>query len=109
MGFVQRAVGAGLVDPEYGIGSGRTGILIRTPYGYNQVQREAAELKAWSTGTEPLAQGLWQLDRYLDRFRLATSTLIIFDRRSNAPAVTGRTALSKETSPAGREITLLRA
>lgn len=110
MGFLQRVVnGGGFVDREYGIGTGRTDILIRKPYGDHQVQREAIELKAWSKGKEPLEQGLRQLDRYLDRFRLDTGTLIIFDRREEAPDITERTAFSKATSPAGREITILRA
>jgi hypothetical protein len=73
------------------------------------VQREAVELKAWSKGKEPLGTGLKQLDRYLDRLGLDTGTLIIFDRRDDAPDITERTAFSKVTSPAGRTITLLRA
>lgn len=110
MGFLQRIVnGGGFVDREYGVGSGRTDILVRKPYGERQMQCEALELKAWSKGKEPLAQGLRQLDRYLDRLRLDTGTLIIFDRREDAPDIAERTAFSKETSPAGREITLLRA
>ncbi|MBO0803126.1 MAG: ATP-binding protein [Nocardiopsaceae bacterium] len=110
MGFLQRIVnGGGFVDREYGVGSGRTDILVRKPYGDRQVQREAIELKAWSKGKEPLGQGLRQLDRYLDQLRLDTGTLIIFDRREDAPDIAERTAFSKETSPAGREITLLRA
>jgi hypothetical protein len=110
MGFLQRIVnGGGFVDREYGIGAGRTDILIRKPYGDGQAQREAIELKTWSKGKEPLAQGLRQLDQYLDRFRLGTGTLIIFDRRDDAPDITERTAISAVTSPQGREITLLRA
>lgn len=62
-------------------------------------QREAIELKA----------GPKQLDGYLDRFRLDTGTLIIFDRRPTVPSITDRTGLSKETTPSGRVITLLRA
>lgn len=110
MGFLQRVVnGGGFVDREYGVGAGRTDILVRKPYGDRQVQREALELKAWAQGKEPLAQGLKQLDRYLDRLRLDTGTLIIFDRRKDAPGIAERTGFSKETSPSGREITLLRA
>lgn len=110
MGFLQRIVnGGGFIDREYGVGAGRTDILIRKPYGDGQMQREAIELKAWSKGKEPLERGLKQLDDYLDRFRLDTGTLIIFDRRDDAPDITERTAFSKVTSPAGREITLLRA
>ena len=111
MGFLQRIVnGGGFIDREYAIGSGRTDILIRKPYGNHQVQREAVGLKAWAPGkTDPLAAGLKQLDGYLDRFRLNTGTLIIFDRRPTAPSITDRTQLSRETTPSGRTITLLRA
>jgi hypothetical protein len=74
------------------------------------MQREAIELKAWAPGRpDPLKVGLRQLDGYLDRFRLDSGTLIIFDRRPTAPPITDRTQLSKETTPSGRTITLLRA
>ncbi len=111
MGFLQRIVnGGGFIDREYAIGSGRTDILIRKPYGNHQMQREAIELKAWAPGkADPLAAGLKQLDGYLDRFRLNTGALIIFDRRPTAPSITDRTQLSEETTPSGRTITLLRA
>jgi len=92
------------------VGSGRTDILIRKRYGNHQSQREAIELKAWAPGkADPLKAGLKQLDGYLDRFRLDTCTLIIFDRRPTAPSITDRTRLSKEATPSGRVITLLRA
>lgn len=92
------------------IGTGRTDILVRKPYSDHQMQREGIELKAWAPNkADPLKAGLQQLDRYLDRFRLDTGTLIIFDRRLTAPAITDRTSLSKEATPSGRTITLLRA
>jgi hypothetical protein len=52
---------------------------------------------------------LSQLDRYLDRLGLDTGTLVIFDRRPDADPVYERTSLSKEQTPTGRTITLLRA
>jgi hypothetical protein len=111
MGFLQRIVnGGGFIDREYAVGSGRTDILVRKPYGNHQMQREAIELKAWAPGkADPLKAGLKQLDGYLDRLRLDTGTLIIFDRRPTAPGITDRTRLSEETTPGGRTITLLRA
>jgi hypothetical protein len=111
MGFLQRIVnGGGFIDREYAVGSGRTDILVRKPYGKHQMQREAIELKAWAPGkADPLTAGLQQIDGYLDRFRLDTGTLIIFDRRPTATSITDRTQLSKETTPSGRVITLLRA
>jgi hypothetical protein len=111
MGFLQRVVNGGaFVDREYGVGSGRIDLLVRKPYGDHQTQREAIELKAWSPGkADPLPRGLKQLDRYLDRLGLDTGTLIIFDRRPDAPDIGERTAFSATTSPAGRTITVLRA
>jgi hypothetical protein len=111
MGFLQCIVnGGGFIDREYAVGSGRTDILVRKPYGNHQMQREAIELKAWAPDkADPLKAGLQQLDGYLDRFRLETGTLIIFDRRPTAPGIADRTRLSKETTPTGRVITLLRA
>ncbi|MDT3444761.1 MULTISPECIES: hypothetical protein [unclassified Pseudofrankia] len=72
-------------------------------------QREAAELKVWREGRpNPLKQGFKQLDRYLDRFDLATGTLIVFDQRPDAPAITERTAITTATSPfSGRVITVM--
>lgn len=111
MGFLQRVVnGGGFVDREYGVGSGRVDLLVRKPYGDAQLQCEAVELKAWAPGRlDPLKAGLRQLDRYLDRLRLDTGTLIIFDRRPDAQDITERTIITSATSPAGRTITLMRA
>jgi hypothetical protein len=45
----------------------------RVGYGNHQVQREALELKIWHPrDTNPLKDGLIQLDRYLDRLGLET-------------------------------------
>jgi hypothetical protein len=53
--------------------------------------------------------GLAQLDRYLDRLALPTGTLVIFDRRPNAPDITERTTIGTAATPTGRTITLLQA
>jgi hypothetical protein len=50
-----------------------------------------------------------QLDRYLDRLSLDTGTLVIFDRRPEAPPWPERTTLSTTLTPTGRRVTLLRA
>jgi len=90
MAFLQRLVnGGGYVEREYGVGRGRIDLLIRWPYpgpdGRRSWQREAVELKVRADGdTDPLAQGLDQLDAYLDRLGLDTGTLAIFDRRRPA-------------------------
>ena len=115
MGFLQRIVnGGGHVSREYGIGRGRIDVLVRWPYttsdGKRHVQQEAIELKVWRPGhPDPLAAGLTQLDRYLERLTLDTGTLILFDRRPQAPPITERTQFEPATSPSGRQITVLRA
>jgi hypothetical protein len=115
MGYLHRIVnGGGHVDREYGTGRGRIDLLIRWPYhtptGKRALQREAIELKVWrEREPDPLAEGLTQLDSYLDRLSLNTGTLVIFDRRPKAPPLTERTTFEQTTSPTGRPITLLRA
>ncbi len=116
MAFLHRIVnGGGYVDREYGVGRGRIDLLVRQPYtdsaGRRAVQREALELKVWRDDdqTDPLAQGLVQLDSYLDRLELTTGVLVIFDRRPKAALITERTQFSDVISPAGRSIVLLRA
>jgi AAA domain len=114
MGFLQRIVnGGGAVDREYGVGRGRIDLLIRKPCtdedGKKTVQRIAFELKVWRAGRpDPLPTGLQQLDSYLDRMRLDTGVLAIFDRRPTAPPPYERVTLTTERSPASRDITVLR-
>ena len=113
--FLTRIVnGGGFVDCEYGVGRGRVDILVRKPFtdadGKNAVQREAIEVKVRTKKTgDPLAEGLIQLDRYLDRLGLGTGTLVIFDRRPAAVKQHPDPKFTAESTPDGREITLLRA
>jgi hypothetical protein len=113
MGYLQRVVnGGGQVEREYAVGSGRIDLRLRWPYtapdGTQRVQREAIEIKTWRTGRpNPLPAGLRQLDRYLDRLRLDTGTLAIFDQRAGAPTIDERTTITTTISPAGRTITVL--
>ncbi|MGQ4617326.1 AAA family ATPase [Nocardia sp. R7R-8] len=115
MAFLHRIVnGGGYIDREYGVGRGRIDLLVRQPYtdadGNRAEQREALELKVWRDGrADPLAEGLVQLDGYLERLGLSTGVLVIFDCRTDADPITERTRFDKTTSPAGRRITLLRA
>lgn len=115
MAYLHRIVnGAGFIDREYGVGRRRVDLLIRQPYtaadGSRPVQREALELKVWRQGrTDPLAEGLAQLDDYLDRMELPTGTLVVFDSRPQAAPVHERTAFSPQTTPSGRTVSLLRA
>jgi hypothetical protein len=115
MAFLTRIVnGGGFVDCEYGVGRGRVDILVRKPYtddnGKRAMQREAVEVKVRRAKTgDPLAEGLDQLDGYLSRLGLDTGTLLIFDRRPSAVKKQPEPKFSAERTPAGREITLLRA
>jgi hypothetical protein len=115
LGFLQRVVnGGGHVDREYGVGRGRTDLLVRWQYsdadGKRRWQREAIELKVWAPGRpDPMRAGLTQLDGYLDRLGLKTGVLVIFDRRPSAPDIRERTSFDTVTALSGRTITFLRA
>jgi hypothetical protein len=109
MAYLQRVVnGGGYVDREYGVSLGRTDILIRKPFtgpdGAPATQRAVYELKVRRPDRpDSMAGGLTQLDGYLDTLGLSQGTLIIFDRRADAPAP----SLTREATSAGREITVL--
>jgi len=62
----------------------------------------------WSARS-PLAEGLAQLDAYLDRLSLDTGVLVIFNRRPDAAPIAERTRFEQATSPSGRPVTVLRA
>jgi hypothetical protein len=115
MGFLHRIVnGGGYIDREYGVGRGRIDLLIRWPYsdqdGKPDQQWEAIELKVRrGNRADPLAEGLDQLDRYLDRLGLDTGTHIIFDRRPELPPVHQRTGITETHTASGKKITLVRA
>jgi DNA polymerase III delta prime subunit len=115
MAFLQRVVdGGGVIDREYGVGRGRIDLLIRwfcqNTVGHSEQQREALELKVWRKGArDPIHKGLSQLDEYLDRLGLLKGTLVIFDRRPNAPPISERISLDVTQTPSGRDVLLLRA
>ena len=106
MAFLHRVVnGDGTLEREYAIGSGRMDLCLR--YGAVTL---GVELKVWRDGApDPLAEGLAQLDGYLDGLGLATGWLVIFDRRADQPPIAQRTTVSVITSPAGRPIEVIRA
>ena len=115
MAWLQRVVnGGGIIDREYGVGRGRIDLLIRWPLpgatNSSQWQKEAFELKVWLPGKpDPLAQGLEQLERYLDGLGLTKGTLVVFDRRPEAKNSAERTLLLETKTPKGYSVRLLRA
>jgi hypothetical protein len=114
MAFLQRVVnGGGYVDREYGVGRGRIDLLVRWPLRNSSPaawQREALELKVWAPDKpDPLAKGLEQLDGYLMKLGLDQGTLVLFDRRDEAPAWAERGTFETVRSTRGRAITVLRA
>jgi hypothetical protein len=97
--------GNGRIEREYAIGSGRLDLCLY----YGDV-RQAMELKVWRDGdTDPLAQGLKQLDDYLSGLGLSTGWLVIFDQRSGQPPISQRTTSTTATTPGGRNVTVIRA
>jgi len=84
--FLQRIVnGGGRVEREYGLGRGRTDILVVWPYP-GGVQRAVIELKVLSksrAGT--VREGLDQVRGYADRCGADEAHLVIFDRTPKKP------------------------
>ena len=105
MAFLHRVVnGGGTLEREYAIGSGRMDICLR----YGKVVL-GMELKVWrDKKSDPIKEGLKQLDKYLSGLSLDTGWLVIFDRRSGLPPICDRTTTENVISPAGREIIVIR-
>jgi hypothetical protein len=80
--FLQRVVnGGGDIRREYGLGRGRTDLLIVWPH-QGGVQRIVIELKvARARPDRVIAEGLAQTADYMDRSNAAEGHLVIFDRR----------------------------
>lgn len=106
MAFLHRVVnGAGTLEREYAIGSGRMDLCLR--YGGLTL---GMELKVWRDGEpDPLSEGLEQLDGYLAGLGLDGGWLVIFDRRAGQPPIRERTSSGEMPSPQGRRITVVRA
>jgi len=114
MAYLQRVVNGGSpagvasIDREYAIGSGRIDLCVRWPLASGEVERFAVELKVWrDREADPLAEGLTQLAGYLERLDLDRGTLILFDRRTDAPPLPDRISRS-ETEHDGRSVTVWR-
>jgi hypothetical protein len=115
MAFLQRiANGGGHLEREYGVGRGRIDMLVSWPYpgpdGKRAWQREGVETKVWRPGKrDPLAQGLEQLESYLERLGLDGGTLVLFDRRPEAADIEERTRFESARTPRkGLEVLVMR-
>ncbi len=108
MSFLQRITnGGGHIHREYAMGRGRMDLVIHWPFSGGE-QRQVLELKVWrDRQADPLAKGLSQLSAYLDTLGLDHGALLIFDRRSNAPALTERSEMG-DVEHQGRRITVMR-
>jgi len=106
MAFLQRVVnGGGMIDREYAVGSGRLDLYVRWPWS-GVVDTHALELKVRTDRKNPLGEGLDQLAGYLRRLGLDHGTLVIFDRRTDAPPVDQRGKFEEEVHD-GLNITIL--
>jgi hypothetical protein len=66
-------------------------------------------MKVWRYGQpDPLPNGLLQLDTYLERLRLETGWLVLFDQRQHTELPGPGLGLQSLQSPAGRAITLVK-
>ena len=107
MAFLHRVVNAGgTIEREYAIGSGRMDICVR--YGEDVL---GIEVKTWRESdhkSDPQDEGLQQLDRYLSGLGLETGWLVVFDQRSDLPPIAERTTVAEATTPAGRQVAVIR-
>ena len=106
MAFMHRVVnGGGWIDREYAIGRRRMDLCLHLGN-----VRLAMELKVWRDKKgDPLAMGLQQLDDYLDGLGLPSGWLVIFDQRTKVGSGSDHVRRETARSPAGREITVVRA
>ncbi len=82
--FLQRIVNSGgRIEREYGLGRGRTDLLILWPQG-NQTRKIVIECKLLHKSLEQtIAEGLEQTAEYMDRCDAEAGHLVIFDRRED--------------------------
>lgn len=106
MAFLDRvANGGGRVEREIAVGRGR--LDLRLEYGGVVLPIEA---KVWRDGaSDPLGDGIAQLDAYLHGLGVDTGWLVIFDQRSGQPPIAERTSASTAATPSGRQVTVIRA
>ena len=82
--FLQRIVNSGgRIEREYGVGRGRTDLLIVWPQGAETL-KVVIECKVLHKSLEQtIAAGLEQTAEYMDRCAASAGHLVIFDRREN--------------------------
>ena len=82
--FLQRIVNSGgRIEREYGLGRGRTDLLILWPQG-TQTLKVVIECKILHQSLEQtVAEGVEQTAEYMDRCGAEAGHLVIFDRREN--------------------------
>ena len=82
--FLQRIVNSGgRIEREYGLGRGRTDLLIIWPQG-DQMRKVVVECKILHKSLEQtIAEGVEQTAEYMDRCGAEAGHLVIFDRREN--------------------------
>ena len=80
--FLQRIVNSGgRIEREYGLGRGRTDLLIVWPQG-DQTRKIVIECKIlYKSLEQTIAEGLEQTAEYMDRCDAEAGHLVIFDRR----------------------------
>jgi hypothetical protein len=106
MAFLHRVVnGGGTLEREYAIGRDRMDLCLR----YKNVTL-GIELKVWrEKKKDPEAEGLEQLDSYLERIKVDFGWLFIFDRREKAAPFAERLGTKVATTKKGRSVTIIRA
>ncbi len=84
--FLQRIVnGGGRVEREYGLGRGRTDLLVIWPFS-GGVQRAVIELKVQhGSRVRTMQEGLAQTSEYSDRCGADEAHLVVFDRTPGKP------------------------
>ncbi|MBM4345351.1 MAG: ATP-binding protein [Deltaproteobacteria bacterium] len=109
MAFLQKVVnGGGSIDREYGLGRKRLDLLLCWSQG-PAPQWIAIELKLWRQGKkDPLAEGLLQIDEYLQRMALGEGVLVIFDLRAEALPWGERGSKTAEVTASGRGVEVWR-
>lgn len=84
--FLQRIVnGGGRVEREYGLGRGRTDLLVIWPVT-GGVQKAVIELKVMhKSRSRTIGEGLAQVQEYADRCGATEAHLVVFDRTPKKP------------------------